>query len=255
MKYEAFRRKGSVSTCCLVLLSWLYVDHPPNTGLKDNVRWGASRFTFLWTLANMATQEVSIPQSGPVFRILIFFPYLRVQKINVKDDSKGWELRKEGMKWNRITAWRMGNGTSHSFNQYAHVQRQGRLGICKQLVSALPTDKRMTSAAELLYVTHRDFHRVANISLILSSFEFKCKKKCRHQQSPLSKVHSRYCPHPLCSQEVRMESDVTLSQRVWGPLPDVTRADFFHRWKHLNSALCNYMRPSLSKHPIARWCS
>lgn len=73
-------------------------------GLKDNVRWGASRFTFLWTLANMANQEVSIPQSGRVFRILIFFPYLRVQKINVKDDSKGWELRKEGMKWNRITA-------------------------------------------------------------------------------------------------------------------------------------------------------
>lgn len=92
----------------------------------------------------------------------------------------------------------------------------GKLGICKQLVSALLTDKQLTSTAELLDVTHRDFHWVTSIALILPSFEFKFKRKCRHQQSPLSQVHSRYCPYPLCSQEVRKESDVTLSQKEFG---------------------------------------
>lgn len=43
---------------------------------------------------------------------------------------------------------KMGNCTSHSFKNYAHVQRQNKLKTCKQLVSALPTDKWMTSTAE-----------------------------------------------------------------------------------------------------------
>lgn len=74
----------------------------------------------------------------------------------------------------------------------------------------------MTSTAALLCVTHRDFHGVANVSLIFPSFEFKFKRKCRHQQSPLSKVPSRYYPDPLCSPEVRKESDVTLSLKEFG---------------------------------------